>query len=197
MNLADDKNQYKKLVELKVDTLIKLEHYQEAINFLKQENEDERVYEIIIGLGLATDDFDLVKSYSNKLINDNASNEDAYIALGTMYYKREKYNKAIKKFIIALNLSNVSSKQALMGIVDIYLYLDNLDKAEKYLNILKSKHRGYIPSMFAQARLEYKKGNNKKSYQILKVLKKYDGSKKLFDFYKEVKNSLNKGDDNY
>lgn len=192
MTLVSDSKIKRILLEDKISILFKLEKYNAALSILEKEDQDDvNILEMIANIYLKKDDLDLAESYAKKINTIDPVNETAIFLLVGINYKRKKYNETIK---YCNKLLKYDKETALRLLANSYLEFNDLVMAEKYFKKLRSKYSGQLATIFTHARLEYKKGNIKKAYKILKFIEDQgiECNEDFYGIYNQVKKEIEK-----
>jgi len=193
IELAYDKRAKRQILEEKISVLLNLEKYNEAINILKMEEQtDVSILEMMANIYLKMEEWDLAEECAIK-INDIECNENALYILAGLYYKRKDYKKSVNYCKIILD-NNYAKESALGCLVNSYLELGNINMAEKYFKKLRAKYSGQLTTIFIHARLQYRKGNIKKAYILLKFIKKQNVkcNEDFYNLYNKVREVIGK-----
>ncbi len=190
--LVRDNKKKRILLEEKIGILFKLEKLNEALSILKKEKQtDVSILEMIANIYLKMDDLDLAENYAKRINTIDPVNETAIFLLVGISYKRKKYNETIK---YCNKLMKYDKETSLRLLTNSYLELNNLVMAEKYFKKLRSKYSGRLATIFSHAKLEYKKGNVKKAYKILKFIEDQgiECNEDFYEIYNQVKKEIRK-----
>ena len=101
--------------------------------------------------------------YSPKLWNN----------LGTVYYEKDMYYKAIECFKKSFSISDISIKP-LLGLCKSYFMMGNYNEAEKYCNIVLKRNPKDGTVYLVLGLIYKKKGDYKKGFEYLLSSLKYD-----------------------
>lgn len=194
--LVSERDRYKRILESKIDTLLKLDRHEEALEILQEEDQEDPD---ILGMTAAVASgmegkTGVAQKYAERVLEQEPEDAKAHFILGGVEYQRENYQQALEHYQKIWE-QDFSPKIALGGLIACYLELDELEKAEEYLEKLESDYEQHLTTYFNRARLEYKSGNLEESYEILQELKPHVEEANIsgdvfFDFYKQVRDEI-------
>ncbi len=185
----------KKVIETKILLMIKLEKYEEAISFLKNENnKSEFILETIGIVNLMAQNWESAKNNFLKVLELNSKNKEALYGLGSSYYQLKEYKKSLDYYQRAAK-AGYNNLNIWSGLFILNLDIGNLEEAKKYLNKLQSKYSNNVFYFYYYAKYQYAIGEVEEAYDILEKIKEYiddtEVAEEIFnEFYNQVKRGL-------